>query len=163
MHQSYIILLNKYDYHTLHSIDAAWLAGSCARSKGLSNRACATLCVHPGMHSMGNAQHQNAPIFVRISAAWDMTRWLSTLLCGWGIDYEAATALSKGKWQTFVPWSEAQQDRIDWQSVPKEPDMMCCPAPRIESCYRRSIYEYNYTAEALQDMPGARNMSSTPN
>ena len=34
---------------------------------------------------MGNAQHQSVPIFVRTSAAWDMTRWLLTLLYGWGM------------------------------------------------------------------------------
>ncbi len=78
-----------------------------------------------------------------------------------GYAYEAAAALSKGKWQTFLPWSQAQHKKIDWQSVPKEPDMMCCPAPRIESCYRRSIYKYNYTAEALQDVSAASSRRST--
>ncbi|KAL0019036.1 hypothetical protein WJX77_006792 [Trebouxia sp. C0004] len=78
-----------------------------------------------------------------------------------GYDYETATALSKGKWQTFMPWSEAQHKNLDWRSVPKKPDMMCCPAPRIEACYRRSIYEYNYTVEALQDVSAASSRSST--
>jgi len=78
-----------------------------------------------------------------------------------GYEYETATALSKGKWQTFLPWSEAQHERIDWQAVPKKPDMMCCPAPSIESCYRRSIYALNNTVEVLQAVSAASSRSST--
>ena len=57
-----------------------------------------------------------------------------------GYEYEVALALDKGKWQTFVPWSEAKRHKIDWKSVPSKPDLMCCPEPRLETCYRRSIY-----------------------
>lgn len=66
-----------------------------------------------------------------------------------GYDYDVATALDKGKWQTFVPWAEAKQHKIDWGAVPHRPDMMCCPAPHIDSCYKRSIYGSNYTASSF--------------
>ncbi|DBA84575.1 TPA: hypothetical protein ACH3X2_006155 [Trebouxia sp. C0005] len=79
-----------------------------------------------------------------------------------GYDYKAAVALSKAKRQTSSLWSEAQHKKVDWRSVPEKPDMMCCPAPKIESCYRRSIYKYNYTAEALQDMSAASSRKNTP-
>lgn len=72
-----------------------------------------------------------------------------------GYDYSVAMALDQGKWQTFAPWSDAQRQSVDWQSVPKNPEMMCCPAPRIDACHIRSIYDVNYTAVALQEVTEA--------
>ncbi len=72
-----------------------------------------------------------------------------------GYEYEVALVLDKGKWQTFVPWSEAKRRPPDWDSVPKQPNMMRCPAPRIESCYRRSIYDFKNTGVALHNAAAA--------
>ena len=65
-----------------------------------------------------------------------------------GYTHEVASALDKGKWQTFVPWSIAHGSPPDWRQVPDRPEMMCCPEPKIQACYKRSIHgkEFNNTA-----------------
>ena len=72
-----------------------------------------------------------------------------------GYNPEVAAALDQAKQQIFVPWSEAKQRSLNWSVVPQEPEMMCCPAPRIEACFRRNIYSPNHTAEALQAQEAA--------
>lgn len=66
-----------------------------------------------------------------------------------GYTFDVAAALDKGKWQTFTPWSAAQHNPPDWTQVVHKPDMMCCPEPAIQACYRRNIYERNHTSELL--------------
>lgn len=66
-----------------------------------------------------------------------------------GYTPEVAAALDLGKWQTFVPWALAKQSPPDWSQVPQKPDMMCCPAPEIQACYKRSIYELNDTKDSV--------------
>ena len=66
-----------------------------------------------------------------------------------GYNKEAATALDQGKQQTFVPWSEARQQSLDWAAVPQGPSIMCCPQPTIEACIRQSNYSSNHISAGL--------------
>ena len=66
-----------------------------------------------------------------------------------GYTPEVAAALDQGKWQTFVPWALAKQNPADWSQVPQKPEMMCCPAPEIQACYRRSIYKFDDTKDSV--------------